>query len=77
MFLWTVNKIDHENVLFSESSVSQIYFELASISKIPKFEFSRFYCTNYKYKVTIIRGEQVNIKSIKEFIPKTRIPKVI
>ena len=33
MLLYTVIKIDHEYVLFSESSVSQIYFE-----------FSRFYC---------------------------------
>ena len=32
MLLWTVIKINH--ILFSESSVSQIYFEFASISKI-------------------------------------------
>ena len=43
MLLETVIKIDHEQV-FSESSVSQIYFELASILKNWSFEFLRFYC---------------------------------
>ena len=43
MLLKTVIKIDYELVTLSKSSVSQIYFELPSISKID-FEFSRFYC---------------------------------
>ena len=34
MLFFTVIKIDHEKVLFSESSVFQIYFKLASIWKI-------------------------------------------
>ena len=31
--VYTVIEMDHEHVLFSENSVSQSYFELASISK--------------------------------------------
>ena len=45
MFLLTVIKTYHRYVLFSEFSVSQIYFELASISKNWSSNFSRFYCT--------------------------------
>ena len=46
MLLLTVIKIDHEWVLFSESIESQIYFELASISKNREFELLRFYSTD-------------------------------
>ena len=35
-------KIDHEYVLFSESSVSHIYFDLASISKNRSSNFRGF-----------------------------------
>ena len=37
MLLQTVIKIDHQQVFFSKSSVSKIYFELAIISKISTF----------------------------------------
>ena len=42
MLLLTYIKLDHEKVLFSESSVSGIYFELASIKKKWEFNFRGF-----------------------------------
>ena len=42
MLLQTVIKIDHDKVQFSESSVSQIYFELVSISKNQSSNFLGF-----------------------------------
>ena len=42
MLLQTVIKKDHDEVQFSESSVSQIYFELVSISKNQSLNFLGF-----------------------------------
>ena len=42
MLLLAFIKIDHEYVLFSEFSVSQTYFELASISKNRRLNFRGF-----------------------------------
>ena len=42
MLLKTVIKIDHENVLLSESSVSQNYFEFSNFSKIWSSNFQSF-----------------------------------